>query len=61
MSGRLRGRRLWLSVAECAALLNIKPDTVRKRVYRGTLKARKFGGRWKVLASQVVNQRRREG
>jgi excisionase family DNA binding protein len=55
MVGRLRdrSRRVWLTTAEFAEAAGVEADTVRKWVYRGHVRARKFKGRWRVLASEV--------
>ncbi len=52
---RRRTRRLFLSVAEYAALTGAKPATVRKRLERGTLRGKQLrpGGRWRVYTSEL--------
>lgn len=43
----------WLSVAEIAAHLGVKPDTVYKWIDRKRMPAHKVGRLWKFSASEV--------
>jgi excisionase family DNA binding protein len=42
------GRFGWVTLDEAAQLLGTTADALRKRIERGTLPARKFGGRWYI-------------
>ena len=54
MSAVLRGRRvIYATVPEAAEFLHVPEDTVRWRLRSGKLKGRKFGSRWRVLASDL--------
>jgi hypothetical protein len=55
MTGRLTGR-VWLTPAEYVAMTGKPVDTVYKQLQRGTLRGRKFKGRWRVLASELRNR-----
>ena len=57
MTGRLTGR-VYLRVGEWCALTGEKPGAVRARLRRGTLRGKKFGGRWRVLASEASKRER---
>jgi len=43
----------WLSVAEIAAHLGVKPDTIYKWIERKQLPAHKVGRLWKFMATEV--------
>jgi excisionase family DNA binding protein len=43
----------WLSVAEIAEHLGVKPDTIYKWIERKQLPAHKVGRLWKFMASEV--------
>ncbi len=51
--------RLYLKVSEWCALTGEKANAVRRRLQRGTLRGRKFGGRWSVLASELAKRKAR--
>lgn len=43
-----------LTVEAVAELLKIKPNTVRIKINKGEIPAHKFGGRWYVIHSELV-------
>lgn len=54
-AGAVASRR-YLSVAEFAALTQMKPDTVRWQLHNGRLRGRRKGSRWQVLASELTRR-----
>lgn len=44
----------WIGVREAARILGVTEYTVRKYARDGKIKARKVGGRWLVVASDVL-------
>jgi len=53
---RLRGRRLWYSVAEWAELTGEKPNTTRRKLREGRLRGRRTTSGWRVLASELTKR-----
>lgn len=45
--------RTILSVADCAAELGIEPDSVRKLIARGLLRAQKLNREWYILRGDL--------
>lgn len=44
-----------LTTAQVADLLGVKPDTVKRYIHRGLIKASKFGRDW-LIAPEAVEQ-----
>ena len=47
-----------MTTTEAAALLGLSPDTVRRQIENGAIKARKVGRDWHVTPSEVERYRR---
>lgn len=45
--------RVTFTVAECAEMLGVHPDTVRAAIERGELRATRLGRQWLIPASEV--------
>lgn len=55
-----RVQRDVVTLAELAKLLSRAPDSLRQRVHRGTLPARKIGNQWVVSRSTADAEVRRQ-
>lgn len=43
------------TIDEVAEFLRIKPETVRRLAKAGEIPARKLGGNWRFLKSEIIN------
>lgn len=43
------------TIGEVAEFLRIKPETVRRLAKAGEIPARKLGGNWRFLKSEIIN------
>jgi excisionase family DNA binding protein len=46
-----------MTLNEAAAILGVQPDTLRRQIHLGKLKARKVGRDWTVTAREVERYR----
>ena len=58
MTGRLVGR-VYLRTGEAAELLGVSDQAVRRALREGRLRGMKLKGRWRVLASAILDYERR--
>ena len=49
-----------ISLAEYAEIHGVKPDTVRQKILRGNLKAKKIGRNWVVDRNEPYKDNRRK-
>ncbi len=45
---------LFVDVPYLCELLQLMPDTVRKRIQSGSIKAAKFGRTWRIPKSEII-------
>lgn len=53
MHREARAPALYLTIPEAAARLGVSPDTIRRRVKSGVLRAGRFAGKYRILASDL--------
>jgi excisionase family DNA binding protein len=46
-----------MTLTEAAVILGVQPDTLRRQIHLGKLKARKVGRDWTVTAGEVERYR----
>lgn len=51
---------MYYTVRQVAAIFNCNPETVKRHIYKGKIKAIKFGGEWRISEQEVERIKRGE-